>query len=79
MWLFFQLADEHARPWQPTSKSSTLKEQEEAVARLGGDRLVKFLHWYFAEPAKVLRPAARVAGFTILARPKVGTPFRTFC
>jgi hypothetical protein len=67
MWLFFQRLTNRRALGKPTSKSSTLKEQEEAVARLGGDRLVKFLHWYFAEPAKVLRPAARVAGFTSLA------------
>jgi hypothetical protein len=35
MWLFFQPADEHARPWQGYVKVVDPEEQEEAVARLG--------------------------------------------
>jgi len=35
MWLFFQLADERARPWQSHVKIVDLEEQEEAVERLG--------------------------------------------
>src|SRR5262249_52151755 len=35
MWLFFQPADERARPWQSHLKVVDPEEQEEAVARLG--------------------------------------------
>jgi len=35
MWLFFQPADERARPWQSYVKVVDPEEQEEAVARLG--------------------------------------------
>ncbi len=35
MRLFFQPADEHARPWQSYVKVVDPEEQEEAVARLG--------------------------------------------
>ena len=35
MWLFFQPADECARPWQSYIKVVNPEEQEEAVARLG--------------------------------------------
>src|SRR6266480_2359666 len=35
MWLFFQPADERARPWQSRVKVVDPEEQEEAVARLG--------------------------------------------
>src|SRR6516164_8830968 len=35
MWLFFQPADEHARPWQSYVKVVDTEEQEEAVARFG--------------------------------------------
>ena len=35
MWLFFQLADERARPWQSHVKVVDPEEQEEAVARPG--------------------------------------------
>ena len=34
MWLFFQPADERARPWQSYVKVVDPEEQEEAVARL---------------------------------------------
>src|SRR5215467_802573 len=35
MWLFFQPADERARPWQGHLKVVDPEEQQEAVARLG--------------------------------------------
>ena len=35
MWLFFQPADERARPWQSYVKVVDPEEQEEAVSRLG--------------------------------------------
>src|SRR5215471_7379989 len=35
MWLFFQLADESARPWQSYVKVVDSEEQEETVAGLG--------------------------------------------
>ena len=35
MWLFFQPADESARPWQSYVKVVDPEEQEEAVSRLG--------------------------------------------
>ena len=35
VWLFFQPADERARPWQSYVKVVDPKEQEEAVSRLG--------------------------------------------
>ena len=35
MWLFFQPADERARPWQSYVKVVDPEEQEEAVARRG--------------------------------------------
>jgi hypothetical protein len=35
IWLFFQPADERARPWQSYVKVVDPEEQEEAVARLG--------------------------------------------
>jgi hypothetical protein len=35
MWLFFEPADERARPWQSYVKVVDTEEQEEAVARLG--------------------------------------------
>jgi DNA-directed RNA polymerase subunit N (RpoN/RPB10) len=35
MWLFFQQADESARPWQSYVKVVDPEEQEEAVTRLG--------------------------------------------
>jgi hypothetical protein len=35
MWLFFQPADQRARPWQSHVKVVDPEEQEEAVARLG--------------------------------------------
>src|SRR5262249_19016495 len=38
MWLFFQLADERARPWQSHVEVIDPEEQEEAVARRGAVR-----------------------------------------
>jgi hypothetical protein len=35
MWLFFQPADERARPWQSYVKVIDPEEQEKAVARFG--------------------------------------------
>jgi hypothetical protein len=35
MWLFYQLADERARPWQNYFKVIDPEEQEQAVPRLG--------------------------------------------
>ena len=35
MWLFFETANERARPWQRYVKVVYPEEQEEAVARLG--------------------------------------------
>ena len=35
MWLFFQPADERARPWQSYVKVVDAEEQEETVSRLG--------------------------------------------
>src|SRR3954447_10055968 len=36
VWLFFQPADESARPWQSYVEVVDPEEQEEAVSRLGG-------------------------------------------
>ena len=36
VWLFFQPADEGARPWQSCVKIIDPEEQEQAVSRLGG-------------------------------------------